>query len=89
MDESLPLPGRSRAVPIGLAIYYWTRLPYRPIAGVTAVEVADEPTIHGIGWPVMMAQGTFIARSQLAPADRPLFRPPPVRSVYLNSRGQL
>jgi hypothetical protein len=51
VDESLPLSGRSRAVPISVAIYYWTGLPHLPVAGVKAVELADELTIHGIGDP--------------------------------------
>jgi hypothetical protein len=63
VDESLSMPGCSRAVSIGFAIRYWTGLPHRPIAGVAAVEFADELTIHGIGWPEMMAQVT--SRGQL------------------------
>lgn len=43
------LPGRSRAVPIGVAIYYRTGLPHPLVTGVKAVELAHELTIHGIG----------------------------------------
>jgi hypothetical protein len=40
--------GRSRAVPRGVAIYHWTGLPHLLVAGVEAVKLAHELTIHGI-----------------------------------------
>lgn len=37
----------------------------------------------------MMAQGTFVVRSLLVPADPALFRPRPIRWAYQTSRGPL
>jgi hypothetical protein len=89
MDESLSLSGRSRAAPIGVVIYYWTGLPWIPVAGVKAVEFADELTIHGIGGPEVTERGSFVARSLLVTTDRTLFRPLPMRWAYLTSCGPL
>jgi hypothetical protein len=89
MDESLPLSGRSGAVPIGVVIYYWTGLPHLPVAGVKSVEFADELPISRDRWPEMTPQGSFVARSLLVTADRRLFRPPPMRWAYLTSCGPL
>jgi hypothetical protein len=88
MDESLPLSGRSRAVPTGVVIYYWTGLPHLPVAGVKAVEYADELPLSD-RWSEMTPQDGFVARSLLVTADRRLFRPPPIRRAYLTSCGPL